>query len=312
VTCTAPSATSMCLPVGVAVDGRDRLYVADSSNNRVLRFDEPRRNGQAADLVLGQADFGSVSQGCVPGTIGASRLCLPFAIAIRGGKVYVSDTGNNRLLRYARPRANGQPADLVLGQPDFASKNCNAGAAAGPSAQTLCAPSGLAINPRGDVYVADAVNNRVLGYEQPASNNQSARLVLGQPDFTSSLRHCTAGAVSARTLCDPFGLAVGAQGELFVADRLASRVLRYDSPESNQPAPDLIVGQPDGASTGCNDDGVSARTLCGPAGVTVRHGRLYVADTGNNRVLRYSPAGLQGSGEDPAETSTTSQPADGR
>jgi DNA-binding beta-propeller fold protein YncE len=50
-------AASICFPYDVAVDGAGRLWVPDTTSHRILRFRPPLTNGQAADLVLGQADF---------------------------------------------------------------------------------------------------------------------------------------------------------------------------------------------------------------------------------------------------------------
>ena len=75
-------------------------------------------NGQAASLVLGQADFTSV----VAATT-ASGMNNPFGVAVDpiSGKIFVADTSNHRVLRFddAAGKANGAPADGVLGQADF-------------------------------------------------------------------------------------------------------------------------------------------------------------------------------------------------
>ncbi len=47
---------SLCGPSGLAVDGTGALYVADSNNCRVMKFDDPFATDQVAEAVLGQAD----------------------------------------------------------------------------------------------------------------------------------------------------------------------------------------------------------------------------------------------------------------
>src|ERR1700676_2166360 len=85
---------------------------------------------QTADRELGQTDLAHnmVNFG------GPSALTFgPGAIAIDGSSmvhhVYVADAGNNRVLGWidSSKLANGSPADLVIGQPDFFSANCNDG-----------------------------------------------------------------------------------------------------------------------------------------------------------------------------------------
>jgi hypothetical protein len=69
-------------------------------------------------------------------------------------------------------------ATLVIGQPDFTH------GAHGTNANGLFDPSGAAVDAAGNLYVADAFNNRVLEYNAPLSNGMAANLVIGQPDFT--------------------------------------------------------------------------------------------------------------------------------
>jgi sugar lactone lactonase YvrE len=81
------------------------------------------------------------------------------------GEVYVADTADSRVLRYARPHTSGQPADLLLGQPEFAGSFCNAGRS-NADRDTLCRAEGVAVDRRGDVLVADSDNSRVLRYHR--------------------------------------------------------------------------------------------------------------------------------------------------
>ncbi len=76
------------------------LFVADANNNRVLIWERlPTSNGQAADTVLGQADFVSVavSRG---GSPGANTLRRPTALRYKDGMLFVADQQNHRVLIY--------------------------------------------------------------------------------------------------------------------------------------------------------------------------------------------------------------------
>src|SRR6202023_1989192 len=80
------------------------------------------------------------------------------------------------------------------------------------------------------LYVADAGNNRVLGWRDVTAiaNDSPADLVMGQPDFVSST--CNNGGVSASSLCDSDEVAVDGAGNLYIGDNLNHRVLEYNNP----------------------------------------------------------------------------------
>ena len=178
------------------------LYVADFGNNRVLAWKSATgfSNGAYADLVIGQRDLLSTSpQG--PGADLSTGLSSPVGLTVDAkGNLYVIDAGNNRVLRYPAPFAQTGDllaVDLIIGQPDLNSNSPNGGQTA-PTANTLALATGggvfragLAFDARGNLWVSDAGNNRVLQY--PASalasgspNQPPADLVLGQNDFSST------------------------------------------------------------------------------------------------------------------------------
>src|SRR5262249_39837751 len=94
-------------PQGVALDTDATppiLYVADTGNNRILAWKNATSfsNGAPADVVIGQKDrFSTFAQG--PGTSFSVGLNAPTSVAVRGGALYVADTGNNRVLRFPNP-----------------------------------------------------------------------------------------------------------------------------------------------------------------------------------------------------------------
>jgi hypothetical protein len=242
-----------------------------------------------ADRVLGQPDFTHNTLSAVS----ASEFNAPAAVAIdtsvTPNRLYLGDTGNNRVLGYldAASFTNGAAADLVIGQADFVSSG------AGLTASNLDSPQGLAVDGGGNLYVSDFNNNRVLEYSDPFSACQSfpcvarpANLVFGQDGFTAG--GCNrGGAASSNTLCNPQGLALDAAGNLYVADQNNSRVLEYNLPLSTDATADLVIGQADFQSIVCEFT-PTATTLCFPHALTLDGaGNLYVADSGNDRVLEY-------------------------
>jgi DNA-binding beta-propeller fold protein YncE len=117
-----------------------------------------------------------------------------------------------------------------------------------------------------------------------------ADAVLGQPNFTSS--GCGQGSLGASSMCRPTDAAVDpASGRLYVAEDGNDRVTSWPSATSfvNGQAADLVLGQPNFTTNGCNSTGLGPASLCAPSGVSVDHqGNLYVADRGNSRVLLFS------------------------
>lgn len=199
-------------PTGLALDGSGNLYVADQGNNRVLRFDTTGSNqDNIADAVWGQPDFATTT----PGT-GATGLNSPFdALFDTGGNLYISDSGNHRVLYY--PTA--QPtATKVYGQTDFA------GSASGLSATKFNNPQSLTLDGSKGFYVADTNNNRVLYFAN--DNNTTADKVYGQTNFTSGGAN-VGGTPNATNLRLPNGLLTDSQGSLYIADSGNHRILFF-------------------------------------------------------------------------------------
>ncbi|HAK38428.1 MAG TPA: hypothetical protein DCM60_09310, partial [Nitrospina sp.] len=137
---------TLSFPTGVFFDAEnEKVFVVDQGNNRVLIWNSlPRDTGQPADVVVGQKDFVSRGPNMGKGDKRASMdsLYFPTDIVVGQTGMYVSDTGNNRVLYWKEvPTENGQPADLVFGQTNFTDKSPNRFAQA--NASTLNDPHGL-------------------------------------------------------------------------------------------------------------------------------------------------------------------------
>ncbi len=305
------TASALCAPQGVAVDTTGDLFVGDTNNNRVVKFNTPLSTNEAGNSVLGQLDFTHHAANSVD----AEGVWSPTQVAIdrnsTPNRLYLADTNNSRVLgwRNAASFANGAPADLVLGQADFSSGNGNHGAAAA-SASTMAGPAGVAVDSKSNLYVSDTNNNRVLEFNQPFTAcagifpcvGGAANKVFGQALFTTS----TCAAVGATSLCAPAGLALDSDDNLYVADSNNNRMLEYITPltssltaGSGDTTADLVFGQgatglgTEFTTSDCNHPSstVGANSLCKPAGVGAdASGNIFVADTLNNRVLEYNEA----------------------
>ncbi len=160
-----------------------------------------------------------------------------------------------------------------------------------PGTRTLFGPRGACLaGPAGPFFVADTGHHRLMIWpERPEEDDQPAEMQIGQPDFDAEGRNAK-GAVGAATLNVPTGIAA-ADGILAVADAWNHRVLIWHGypRASNQPA-DVVLGQADftGALANRGADAPDASTLNWCYGVTIADGRLFVADTGNRRLLMWS------------------------
>ncbi len=279
-------ANTLSYPTGVYSDGT-RLYVADSYNNRVLIYNQiPTANNVSADVVIGQTNFtsNSANQG---GSAGANTLSYPTGVYSDGTKLLVADNNNHRVLIYNQiPTANNVSADVVIGQTNFTSNSANQGGSAG--ANTLSSPTNVYFDGT-RLFITDGGTSRVLIYNTiPTTNNASADVVIGQPDFTSSYPN-QGGSLNANTLVMPMD--VYSDGtKLFIADGLNFRVLIYNTiPTTNNASADVVIGQPDMTTTAigfpiyATGSNISFATCVSYDGT-----RLYVCDSFFSRILVYN------------------------
>ena len=282
-------------PAGLAVDPTNgNLYVADTGDNRVLRYLSPFDNLTRIepDAVYGQANFTTRSAGSTT----AATMNAPRGVVVdSAGNLWVADTGNHRVLRFAATSLSSAApvsADTVIGQKDFFANAANANGSV--SAIGFDTPVGLTIDPAGSLYVADFRNARVLRFPAPlgpATGNPAANGVWGQSNFAN--KGVTQQATPS-SIAGPMAIAVDGGGNLYVTDLGDSRVLVFPPGANLGAAAKSVIGQSDFAAVTANT-GVaplaSPNTLAGAADVKVdSSGNVFVADTGNNRVLLF-PAG---------------------
>lgn len=313
--------TGLSSPVGLTVDAKGNLYVIDAGNNRVLRYPAPFAQSSdllAVDLIIGQPDLNSNSANGGQIAPAANTLALEngggvfrAGLAFDGqGNLWLSDAGNNRVLRYpAAELAPGSPnqpaADLVLGQNDFASTSLPANLTRSGK-DYLSQPAGLAFDPSGRLFIADS-SNRVVVYAPPFAIGQASVRVMGVVTTPNAplVSASTLGALTSN------GRAMPPQGIFFigsnpyVVDTGNARILGYNPfaqwpAESSafSPPAQAVIGQI-GFTSGLSNQSLAqpnATTFAGPQPNPFVGGpvsaafdgtNLYVADSGNNRVLAF-------------------------
>lgn len=300
-----PASNSLALPSN-AVFAAGTVWVADTGNNRVLALPD-LSTGPAGTLgppyearrVLGQLGFEFNAVNLIEGR----EFNTPSDVAIDKRSdpphLYVADAGNNRILgfRDARRVRPGDAADVVIGQPDFrrAVPNYPSGDPNKPTDSNMAAPTAIAVDSDGNLWVADTGNGRVLRFPTPFEQSQQrANLVLGQSSFTSKITD-----PSARTMAAPTGLAFTGDGHLLVADASHSRVLYFlKSNFTNGANADNVLGQPDFNTAG---SGSATNRMNQPRHIAIdTDDRLYVSDSRNSRILIFNRVTVARAGADAA------------
>ncbi|AEI51951.1 hypothetical protein [Runella slithyformis] len=160
----------------------------------------------------------------------------------------------------------------------------------GDEGNPLLAPRGVWLH-RNKLIVADTGQNRVFIWNQVPQNEYTIPdVVLGQTDTTDTGRNA-GHEVSGNTLQYPSGVWSDGQ-RLVVADAWNHRVLIWHQfPTQHGQVADVVVGQPDFTQNQPNVKGIgtppSAQSLNWPYGVFSDGQKLWIADTGNRRVLFY-------------------------
>jgi hypothetical protein len=256
---------SLAEPKGVAL-ANSFLWVSDAGNHRVLLY---WSGTTYAGTLFGQASSASGLPNRGATLPSAFSLNDPRGLAVRGTgnsvynyTVWIADAGNHRVLEV--PWGSLNPT-RVLGQPGFAS----ATPGVGPSA--LDTPSAVAVDAFGGVWVADTGNCRVLHFPRGST---IADRVLGQAYLTT--HDCptspTRGAIAA-----PTGLAITADGDLYVADSGFHRVLRFHvgcsedvSCDDGNPCTDDTC-----VADHCRHEANQAAAICAPFACNVTQGACY-------------------------------------
>ncbi|MCK9875076.1 protein kinase [Frankia sp. Ag45/Mut15] len=252
-------------PAGLAIGPDGAVYLAESDNGRV------RRIARDATITTVAGTSRSSSDGSVASTGAALRAYLddPTGLTVDAkGVIYVTDG-------YRVRRIEGGQISTVAGS---GTESGSAGDGGPAINATFYQPSGLAIAPNGVLYIADRGNDTVRRVDRSGT----VSLVAGSPG--KSGRTGDGRAASSALLNSPKGLALGADGSLYIADSGNDVVRRID--------PHGIISTVAGSASYSSDDQEGALatqvSLSGPAGVVVDpSGALYVA-CGDGSIRRVS------------------------
>ncbi len=221
-------------PWGVAVDAQGNVYVADTWNHRIQKFD-----GSGAFIT----QWGTFTDTGGTATDRGGQFWGPRAIAFDSeGNLYVTDTGNKRVQKFA-------PDGQFLGQ----------WGGAGFQPGQFNEPVGIAISPKtGDIFIADTWNRRIQRFDE---------------NFKPIAQWTVQGWAGESVNNKPY-LAVDANDNVYVTDPEGYQVIKFD----NQGRVQAVLGQ----------FGTDQRSFNLPTGIAIGpEGHVFVADSFNHRVMKF-------------------------
>ena len=255
-------------PQGIAVAPNGLIYVADTGNNLIRTVD----GAGAVTTIAGQPSFGRPGLGgYVDGVGRAAAFSHPVGLAIdSAGTVYVADSDNN-VLRTIGP---GAQVSTFAG-----STSGTAGSADGArSNATFYAPSGIALDAAGGLYVAD-------------TNNATVRAIVGGNVTTLAGTARRFGSLdgtgAAARFRGPTSVGVDAAGNVYVTDssNVAVRKIDASARVTTLAGTPPVRGSADGTGT--------AAGFFAPEGIAVdAAGNAFVADSGNDTIRKITPNGI--------------------
>jgi DNA-binding beta-propeller fold protein YncE len=224
-----PGDGQFCYPRGIAVDGTGNIYVVDTDNHRIQKFD--------ADGTF-LTKWGSYG-------MGDGRFLYPYGIAVDSADdIYVSDMYNNRIQKF--------DADGTF-LTKWGSK--------GPGEGQFLYPRGIAVDGSGDIYVADMYNHRIQKFDADGTflttwgsygtgegqflcpygvavdgsgdiyvaDTYNHRIQKFDADGTFLTTWGSNGKADSLFL-SPYGVAVDGVGNVYVADTYNHRIQKFGNP----------------------------------------------------------------------------------
>jgi len=301
--CASPTGNPACGDTGAAtsatlnspqsafVDSQGNVWVADTSDNRIRRFTP----GGVISTVAGTGTAcASPTSTCGDGSAATSaELNNPTGVYVDGsGNLYIADWGDNRIRKVW---AGTQIITTIAGTGTAcASPTSTCGDGAAATSANLNAPSKLAMDGDGNLYIADRGDNRI---RMVAASTGFVTTVAGSGTAcAASTDNCGDGASALlASLTSPRGIFVDSANNLYIADSSDNRVRKVQAFNSNS-GPGYITtvagtGTACSPSTSsCGDGGAAtAAQLNAPRELFVDSaGNLFIADTGDNRIRKVS------------------------
>lgn len=245
-------------PLGATVDASGNIYVAEGGSHLIRKI-------TPASVVTTFA--GSGTQGFANGTGTGASFYHPVGLAAdASGNIYVADEDNNMIRKIT-------PAGVVTTLAGSGAQGSTDGAAA---SATFYYPCGVAVDGSGNVYVADAFNNKIRKISGGVVSTLAGSGTASSVDGTGT------GA----TFNQPFSVVTDASGNVYVTDRVGAKIRKV--------TPAGVVTTLAGSGTASYADGTgTVASFNAPTGLGIdKAGNLYVTDEANNRIRKVTSAGV--------------------
>jgi len=254
----------LVLPVSAVSDAAGNVYISDSYYDRILRV----APGGAVTTYAGvETGFGGDG-----GSPTAARFNGLAGLAISpAGDLYICDLRNGRIRRIAR---DGQTITTVAGS----GSSTHSGDGGPATAAGIGNPAGVAFDQAGNLYFSDSLNHVVRKVDSAGVITTLAGTA-GRSGFGGD-----GGPATAALLSGPSGIALDAQGNIYIADTQNHRIRRFVAAQNRM---ETFAGTGTGGFTGQNAPATAAQLLL-PTAVAVNrnNGDVFIADRGNGRIRR--------------------------
>ena len=249
-------------PTGMAMDGSGNLYMADTLNNSIRKI---APDGTTTTFAGGQA-------GSADGNGTNASFRSPVGVVVdANGNIYVADQSNNTIRKITPDGTVSTLAGFPGSKGGVDDSGTNA---------RFTHPAGLAVDGAGNLYVADAGNNRI----RTVTRDGVVGTLAGP--LTNSAGGSMDGASTNASFYFPMALAVDGSTNIYVTDT-GNDTIRKITPDGTV---STLAGTP--RSRGSSDGAATNARFAFPQGIAVDgSGNLYVADTGNNTLRRINPDG---------------------
>ncbi len=259
------TAAGLFLPFGVAFDASGNFYIADYFNHRV------RKVAGTSGTITTAAGNGTEGFSGDGGPAAAAGLVNPFGVAVdASGNLYIADYWDHRI----RKVAAGSGIITTVAGNGSAGFSGDGGAA---TAAGLFRPASLAVDASGNLYIADAGNNRI---RKVAAGSGIITTVAGngRAGFSGD-----GGPATSAGFAQPHGVALDVSGNLYIGDSGNHRIRKVTASSGTVMT---VAGNGIGGFSG--DSGpASAAGLNQPTGLVLdASGNLYIADYLNNRIRK--------------------------